>query len=51
MNLAISDFFMLFKCPIVIYNSFRLGPALGDWGKCVSLYIKDDENFMVYNSV
>ncbi|XP_055846890.1 opsin, ultraviolet-sensitive [Episyrphus balteatus] len=31
-NLAVSDFFMLAKCPIAIYNSFKLGPALGDLG-------------------
>ncbi|KAG4077086.1 hypothetical protein HA402_016073 [Bradysia odoriphaga] len=30
-NLAISDFFMLAKAPIVIYNSFKLGPALGEF--------------------
>ncbi|XP_055912916.1 opsin, ultraviolet-sensitive [Eupeodes corollae] len=31
-NLAVSDFLMLAKCPIAIYNSFKLGPALGDLG-------------------
>ncbi|KAJ6643342.1 Opsin Rh3, partial [Pseudolycoriella hygida] len=30
-NLAISDFIMLAKAPIVIYNSFKLGPALGEF--------------------
>lgn len=32
-NLAISDFFMLAKTPIYIYNSIKCGPALGDFGK------------------
>ncbi|XP_076327380.1 opsin, ultraviolet-sensitive-like [Tachypleus tridentatus] len=31
-NLAISDFFMLAKMPIFIYNSFHQKPALGVWG-------------------
>lgn len=36
-NLAISDFFMLAKTPIYIYNSINCGPALGDFGKIFSL--------------
>lgn len=32
-NLAISDFFMLAKSPIYIYNCLKFGPALGDFGK------------------
>ncbi|CAG9795063.1 unnamed protein product [Diatraea saccharalis] len=31
-NLALSDFFMLAKTPVFIYNSFYLGPALGKPG-------------------
>lgn len=30
MNLAISDLLMLAQAPVVVYNSFRLGPAAGD---------------------
>ncbi|KAI8424366.1 hypothetical protein MSG28_002894 [Choristoneura fumiferana] len=33
-NLALSDFFMLAKTPVFIFNSFNLGPALGKTG-CV----------------
>jgi r-opsin len=33
MNLAISDFFMLIKMPIFLYNSLLQGPALGIKGK------------------
>ncbi len=29
MNLAISDFFMLVKMPVFLYNSLLQGPALG----------------------
>lgn len=32
-NLALSDFLMLAKTPIFIFNSFNLGPALGKNGK------------------
>ncbi|XP_050442474.1 opsin, ultraviolet-sensitive-like [Adelges cooleyi] len=32
MNLAVCDFFMLAKSPVVIYNSFYQGPALGKYG-------------------
>nr|QIC54075.1 opsin UV-like protein [Dendrolimus punctatus] len=31
-NLALSDFIMLAKTPVFIYNSFNLGPALGKTG-------------------
>ena len=31
-NLALSDFLMLSKTPIFIFNSFNLGPALGKTG-------------------
>ncbi|XP_049869911.1 opsin, ultraviolet-sensitive-like [Pectinophora gossypiella] len=31
-NLALSDFFMLAKTPVFIFNSFNLGPALGKTG-------------------
>ncbi|XP_055377260.1 opsin, ultraviolet-sensitive [Condylostylus longicornis] len=31
-NLAISDFLMIGKSPIAAYNSYNLGPALGDLG-------------------
>lgn len=31
-NLAICDFLMMIKIPVVVYNSFHLGPALGDLG-------------------
>lgn len=31
-NLAFSDFCMLAKSPIAIYNSFNEGPATGDIG-------------------
>lgn len=39
MNLAISDFFMLIKMPIFLYNSLLQGPALGSRGtfKYISL--------------
>lgn len=37
MNLAISDFCLVVKSPVVIYNSFHFGPALGDLGKCFTL--------------
>uniref|UniRef100_A0AAU8BC23 Opsin n=1 Tax=Conopomorpha sinensis TaxID=940481 RepID=A0AAU8BC23_9NEOP len=33
-NLALSDFFMLAKTPVFIFNSFNMGPALGKTG-CV----------------
>lgn len=32
MNLAVSDFLMMSKMPIFIYNSIYLGPALGEYG-------------------
>jgi len=32
MNLAVSDFFMLAKTPVFIYNSYFQGPALGKIG-------------------
>ncbi|KAL0280947.1 UNVERIFIED_CONTAM: hypothetical protein PYX00_002092 [Menopon gallinae] len=32
MNLAVSDLFLMLKMPIFIYNSFLLGPAMGDFG-------------------
>ncbi|XP_015791070.1 opsin, ultraviolet-sensitive-like [Tetranychus urticae] len=31
-NLAIADFFMIFKTPVFIYNSVKCGPALGSLG-------------------
>lgn len=31
-NLAVSDFIMLAKAPVFIYNSYYLGPALGIFG-------------------
>lgn len=35
-NLAVSDFFMLAKTPLHIYNCLMYGPALGDYGTCVT---------------
>jgi r-opsin len=35
MNLAVSDFIMIAKTPIFIYNSYYQGPALGKLGKPV----------------
>lgn len=40
MNLAISDWLMMTKIPIIIHNSLHNGPALGDWGGCCSLKLK-----------
>lgn len=40
MNLAFSDWLMMTKTPIVLYNSLHKGPALGSWGEyltCLSL--------------
>lgn len=33
MNLAVSDFFMMAKTPVFIYNSYYQGPTLGKLGK------------------
>lgn len=38
-NLALSDFFMLAKTPVFIFNSFNLGPALGKTGKLTNIAI------------
>lgn len=33
LNLAISDFIIVFKCPLAAFNNYMHGPILGDWGK------------------
>lgn len=38
-NLALSDFLMLTKTPIFIFNSFNLGPALGKTGKSLDSFL------------
>lgn len=38
MNLAISDWLMMTKIPIIIYQSFLNGPALGAWGELRCLF-------------
>lgn len=51
-NLAISDFFMLAKTPIYIYNSIKCGPALGDIGKSISyLNVLEKYNFCIIDVV
>ncbi|XP_073838743.1 G protein-coupled receptor family protein rhodopsin 7 isoform X2 [Musca autumnalis] len=32
LNLAISDFIIVFKCPLAALNNYMNGPVLGDWG-------------------
>ncbi|XP_075163630.1 G protein-coupled receptor family protein rhodopsin 7 [Haematobia irritans] len=32
LNLAISDFIIVFKCPLAAFNNYMRGPILGDWG-------------------
>lgn len=39
-NLAVSDFIMLAKASVFIYNSYYLGPALGKLG--MTFYIYND---------
>lgn len=34
---------MLAKTPIYLYNSLKFGPALGDFGKFVSVYTVKNE--------
>ena len=39
LNLAISDFIIMLEAPIFIYNSLNFGPAAGEIGKQLFLFL------------